>query len=228
MRVIKLLSLLIIGCLISYYIYLVHTGEAQNILNHIRNLGVLGGIIGTAVQTLTNIIPVPGEFISIALMEIYGPVWGGLFAWLGGIAGAVGALYLTKWIAKPFFANMAQPYLEKMDEFIQKRGQVGLLLIRFVPFVPYHLVNYAAGILNVKLWGFIWTTAIGILPFTLAMSALYAGVRQGSWIWGIAGLGIVVMLVSISWCVSSSSRNRRAEQLNRPSNHPELIQRSSK
>jgi uncharacterized membrane protein YdjX (TVP38/TMEM64 family) len=214
MRVIKVFSFLIIGCLIGYYIYVVHTGEAQNILDHIRNLGVLGCIIGIAVQTLTNIIPVPGEFISIALMEIYGPVWGGLFAWIGGITGAVGALYLTKWIAKPFFANMAQPYLEKMDEFIQKREHVGLLLIRFVPFVPYHLVNYAAGILNVKLWGFIWTTAIGILPFTLAMSALYAGLRHGLWMWGSVGLGIVVILITISLYVSSHSRYRRNEQLN--------------
>jgi uncharacterized membrane protein YdjX (TVP38/TMEM64 family) len=214
MRLIKLLSLFIIACFTGYYIYLVHTGEAQILLNQIRNLGVLGSFIGIAMQTLANILPVPGEFISIALMEIYGPVLGGLLAWIGGVAGAVGALCLTKWIAKSFFSSMAKPYLDKMEQFMNKRGNMGLLLIRFVPLVPYHLVNYAAGVLNVRFWSFVWTTAIGIAPFHIAMSCIFAGVRNGSWIWGTAGIGVAALLVCVGWYLSSNSRHRRVQHLN--------------
>jgi uncharacterized membrane protein YdjX (TVP38/TMEM64 family) len=198
-RFISIISLLVIAILISYYIYLLHTGEAQKLVKSIRNLGVTGFLLGIAIQAFANIIPVPGEFISIILMEIYGPVWGGIYSWIGGVVGAIGALYLTKWIAKPLFGKMAQPFLQKMDDFIKKRETIGLLLIRFVPLIPYHFVNYAAGLLNVKIWGFVWTTGLGILPYTIALSAIYAGVRHGSLIWGIVGGVIFGLLICIGW-----------------------------
>jgi uncharacterized membrane protein YdjX (TVP38/TMEM64 family) len=47
-------------------------------------------------QTAANILPVPGEFISIILMEIYGPIWGGVYSWIGGLAGAVAAIQREK------------------------------------------------------------------------------------------------------------------------------------
>lgn len=197
-RLISIVSMLIIACIIGYYIYLLHTGKAQNLLRSIRDLGFIGCLIGLAVQSLANILPVPGEFFSIVLMEIYGPIWGGVISWIGGLAGAIGSLYLTKWIAKPFFGEMAQPFLIKMETFIKKREKLGLLFIRFIPLVPYHLVNYAAGLLNVNIWSFIWTTGVGILPYTIAMSGIYAGFRHGSWEWGIIGVVIFTLLLGIN------------------------------
>ncbi|TXK76974.1 TVP38/TMEM64 family protein [Paenibacillus sp. N3.4] len=187
--------LLAAALIIGYYIYLLHTGQAQELLKSIQNLGFLGIIVGILVQTFANIVPVPGEFISVILMEIYGPIWGGIYTWIGGLAGAIGALYLTKWFAKPFFGKLAQPFLVKVESFIQKHQTIGLLFIRLVPLVPYHFVNYAIGFLNVSIWRFIWTTGIGILPFTIAMSGIYAGVRQGSLIWGVVGGGLFVLLL---------------------------------
>ncbi|MEC0231987.1 TVP38/TMEM64 family protein [Paenibacillus alba] len=198
-KLISIISLVIIIGVIGYYLYLLHSGEAQTLINEIRNYGVIGILIGIIVQSLVNILPVPGEFISIILMEIYGPIWGGIYSWIGGVAGAVGALYLTRWVAKPFFSKMAQPFLQKVDEFIKKDATLGLLLIRFVPFLPYHFVNYALGFLKVNIWGFIWTTGLGILPFTIAMSGIYAGVRKGSLVWGAIGIVLFMLLLGLSW-----------------------------
>lgn len=200
-RLISIISLIVIAGIIGYYIYLLRTGEAQKLLNSIRDLGFVGILIGIMIQSLANIIPVPGEFISIILMQIYGPIWGGLYSWIGGLIGAISALYLTRWIARPLFGKMAQPFLQKVDTFIKQRETFGLLLIRFVPFVPYHFVNYAVGLLKVKIWAFIWTTAIGILPYTIAMSGIYAGVSRGSLRWGLVGGGIFVLLIGIGWYV---------------------------
>jgi uncharacterized membrane protein YdjX (TVP38/TMEM64 family) len=205
-RYISIISILVISLLIGYYIYLLHSGEAQRVVKSIRNLGIFGILVGIIIQSFANIIPVPGEFISVILMEIYGPFWGGIYSWLGGVIGAIGALYLTKWIAKPFFGKLAQPFLQKMDEYIKKQETLGLLLIRFVPLVPYHFVNYAAGLLDVKIWGFIWTTGIGILPYTIAMSGIYAGVRHGSLIWGIIGGCVIIVLMGISWYVKKRKK----------------------
>ncbi|WP_187274599.1 TVP38/TMEM64 family protein [Paenibacillus sp. N3.4] len=207
-RLISGISLLIIAALIGYYIYLLHTGEAQKLLKSIQSLGFVGILIGLVVQLAANILPVPGEFISIVLMEIYGPIWGGVLSWIGGLGGAVGALYLTKWVAKPFFGKLAQPFLKKVEEFINKHEIFGLLLIRFVPFVPYHFVNYAVGFLNVKIWTFVWTTGLGILPYTIAMSGIYAGVRRGSLMWGVIGLAVFLVLSGISWMIQRRFGNK--------------------
>jgi uncharacterized membrane protein YdjX (TVP38/TMEM64 family) len=198
-KYIRILGLFMIACMICAYLYFLHTGQAQILMKAIQNLGLVGIIIGIAIQSLVNILPVPGEFVSIILMEIHGPLWGGVYAWIGGVIGAIGALYLTKWIAKPFFGKLAEPYLNKMEDFIEERENIGLLLIRFVPFLPYHFVNYAAGLLKINMWSFIWTTGLGILPFTIAMGAIYAGVRHGSWVWGVIGAAVFALLIGISW-----------------------------
>lgn len=205
-KLLSIISILVIVCTSGYYLYLVHTGEADKLINRIRDFGQTGIVIGILVQSIVNIIPVPGEFVSIALMEIYGPVWGGVYTWIGGVLGAVGALYLTKWIAKPFFGKLAQPFLDKVEEFTKRHETFGLLLIRFVPFVPYHFVNYAMGFLKINIWSFIWTTGLGILPFTIAMSGLYAGVRNGSFLWGAIGIVIFIGLFGLSWLVKGRRR----------------------
>lgn len=200
-RLTRIISIIILAGLIGYYLYLLRTGEAQQLLKSIQNLGAPGVLIGIFIQSVVNVIPVPGEFISVILMEIYGPVWGGIYSWIGGMAGALGALFLTKWIAKPYFGKLAQPFLVKMDEFTKRHEAFGLLLLRFVPFVPYHFVNYAAGLASVKIWNFTWTTGIGILPYTIAFSGLYAGVRHGSLIWGIIGVCVFLLLLILSWWI---------------------------
>lgn len=198
-RYISIIGLVLIGGIVAYYIYLLRIGEAQRLMNSIRHLGYPGILMGIILQAIVNVLPVPGEFTSIALMEIYGPVWGGVYSFLGGIIGAVAAMYLTRWIAKPFFGEMVKPYIDKVEEWVKERETFGMLLIRFIPLVPYHFVNYAAGLLKVKFWVFVWTTALGILPYTIAMSGLYAGVRHGSLKWGIFGGLIFLGLTGISW-----------------------------
>jgi uncharacterized membrane protein YdjX (TVP38/TMEM64 family) len=211
-KLIGIISLLMIICMGGAYLYLLHTGAAQIFMKSIHSLGLMGIIFGIAIQAIVNILPVPGEFISIFLMEIFGPIWGGVYAWSGGVIGAVGALYLTKWIAKPLFGKMAKPYLNKMEEYIQNHEKIGLLLIRFVPFVPYHFVNYAAGLLKINIWSFIWTTGLGILPFYIGMVGIYTGLRKGSWIWGAAGAGVFALLIFLSWNAKKKQKERGGGQ----------------
>ncbi|OCT12257.1 hypothetical protein A8709_30955 [Paenibacillus pectinilyticus] len=205
-KLLSTISILIIAGIIGYYLYLVHTGEAERLIHRIQDFGQMGIVIGIVVQSIVNIIPVPGEFVSIALMEIYGPIWGGVYSWIGGVTGALCALYLTKWIAKPFFGKLAQPFLQKVEEFTKKHETFGLLFIRFLPLVPYHFVNYTMGFLKINVWTFIWTTGLGILPYTIAMSGLYAGVRNGSFLWGAMGIVVFIVLLGISWLLKGRQR----------------------
>jgi hypothetical protein len=70
---VRIASIVIIIALIAFYIYLLRVGIAQEIMSSIRNYGLIGILLGTSFQALVNMLPVPGEFTSVVLMEIYGP-----------------------------------------------------------------------------------------------------------------------------------------------------------
>ncbi|MED4224583.1 VTT domain-containing protein [Neobacillus cucumis] len=201
-------SFLIFLLFIGLYIYCLHTGKAKIWFESIRNLGVIGILIGILIQALVNVIPVPGEFISLFLIGIYGPVEGGFYSWTGGTLGAVLAYYLSNWIARPIIEPLAKPYMDKINRWLSKQGNIGLLLIRFVPLVPYHFINYSAGLLRVNIRAFIWTTALGILPYTIIVSSLFAGVRHGRLIPIMIGGGLFI-LSSVFSVVMKKRMNER-------------------
>lgn len=192
-RTLSIGSLMIFLLLTGIYLYFVHTGAAKGWLESIRQLGVFGIVLGIMIQSVVNVIPAPGEFVSLFLIEIYGPVAGGFYSFIGGVLGAVLAYRLSDWIARPIIEPMAKPYLEKIDRWLKKRGDMGLLIIRFVPLVPYHFINYAAGILRVNKMSFIWTTALGILPYTITISSKFAGFRYGKFLPFIIGGGLFIL-----------------------------------
>jgi uncharacterized membrane protein YdjX (TVP38/TMEM64 family) len=205
-RFLSIGSLTLFLLLTGIYVYGIHTGTAKEWLSSIRHLGGYGIILGIIIQAMVNAIPAPGEFVSVFLIEIYGPVAGGFYSWIGGILGAFLAYHLSTWIARPMIEPLAKPYLKKADQWLQKQGKLGLLLIRFVPLVPYHFINYAAGILRVNKKAFIWTTAVGILPFTISVSILFAGFRSG----GFFSFMLSAILFSLSFTVSVVLRRKKA------------------
>ena len=200
-RTISILALLGIAGMIIYCIHLLRTGDAQRMMEIIRHLGVVGITAAVLFQTLLNMLPIPGEFTAVIIMEIYGPIMGGVYLWISGLLGAIAGYYVTWWIAKPILSKRIEPYLNKMEGWLQQHENKGLLLVRFVPLIPYHFVNYAAGMLKAKLRSFVWTTGLGILPHTVAMSILFAGFRKGSMIWGLIGCVIFLLLAGLAWLV---------------------------
>lgn len=190
---------LMVVALVFVYFYFLHTGRAHAIMRAVHHLGPAGIALGIALMALASVLPVPSEFLSIFLLRFYGVVWGTIFSWTGGIIGAVLALFASRILARPIVERAAGRYLHKIQPWIAGHGAFGLLVARFLPFVPYHLVNYAAGILKVRLWPFIWTTAVGTLPFQLALASLYYGVSYGALPEGIAGVVLFLLVVALGW-----------------------------
>jgi uncharacterized membrane protein YdjX (TVP38/TMEM64 family) len=61
-----------------------------------------------------------------------------------------------------------------------------------VPAISFNLVNYAAGVLGVDWWTFLWTTAIGILPLTIV--TVLVGDRFLAiplWVWALTALAFL-------------------------------------
>ncbi len=192
-------GVVMILALVFVYFYFLHTGRAHAIMRTVHGLGLMGRVLGILLMALASVLPVPSEFLSIFLLRFYGVIWGTIFSWVGGILGAVIALYVSRVLARPIVERLAGRYLHKVQPWISDHGTFGLLVARFLPFVPYHLVNYAAGILRVRIWPFIWTTAVGTLPFQVALAGVYYGVSYGALPEGIAGVLLFVIVVFLGW-----------------------------
>lgn len=177
----------------------VHTGILYEVLSWAQDAGVLGVGVGIVVMAVFSIIPAPSELISIGLMSAFGVIPGIAYSWVGGILGAGAAALLAKAVARPHAMRLVRRHLPWLRSWLSRRGSLGLLAVRFVPLVPYHLVNYMAGILNVGLLPLLWTTALGTLPFQLGLAGVYTGVAYGSVLPFAAGGIVLALLVSAGW-----------------------------
>ncbi len=193
------IGLVTIAALVGVYFYYLHTGRVHDLMRTVHNLGPLGALLGVGLMALASVLPVPSEFISLFLLRFYGVLWGTVFSWTGGIVGAVAALFVSRLLARPFAEHFASRYVDQLQPWLTSHGWLGLLVARFIPFVPYHVVNYVAGILRVRIWPFIWTTAVGTLPFQLALSGVYYGISYGAL--PVAGAGFVffLLIVYLGW-----------------------------
>jgi uncharacterized membrane protein YdjX (TVP38/TMEM64 family) len=60
-----------------------------------------------------------------------------------------------------------QTKLERFNNNFKKNGTSYLLAIRFIPVLPFFLPNLFAGLTNISIFNFIWTTSVGLVPASI-------------------------------------------------------------
>ena len=95
---------------------------------------------------------------------LYGPVMGTIFVEFSAVFGAVLTFELSRYLARSWVQKKWGEHLIHFDNEVKRRGYIYLLFVRLFPMIPYILVNFLAGLTRVRLWTFLWTTALGSLP----------------------------------------------------------------
>lgn len=191
-----MLLILAIGIYFRYR----HTLSIEHDILIIQSLGVYGIVFDMFLMAFLCVLPVPSEALIFVNMEVYGVGWGLFYSWIGAIIGAVAAMYLTRWFGQPLVRRLfSLERQQQVDAWVQKRGTLGLLALRFVPFVPFHALNYASGLLTVSLWPFVWTTAVGIIPFDLAMGGIFLGLSSSLEMAVTVGVAVIAVFVAMGY-----------------------------
>lgn len=133
-------------------------------------------LIYAAVYVTAVTLSIPG---SLLLTISGGFLFGG---WLGGavtlVSATLGASFLFL-IARSsigqFLARRTGPWLDNLREGFKQDAASYMLFLRLVPVFPFWLVNLAPALLGVPFFTFLWTTALGVIPGTLAYSFAGAG-----------------------------------------------------
>lgn len=169
--------------------------------------GPLGPLVSVALMVLHSLVPFPAELVTMTNGVLYGPLWGTVLSWSGAMLGACLAFGIARWGGRPLALRFVPArHLDRFDGWVARYGVGALLVLRLLPLVSFNLVNYAAGLMAVSWWTFLWTTAVGILPMTVLMVVAAHQLGQGNPV-GMWLLGALALAGGAAWFI----KRRRKE-----------------
>ncbi|MDH6369909.1 membrane protein DedA with SNARE-associated domain [Paenibacillus sp. PastF-3] len=204
------------------------TWISETALHLVNTMGIWGIWLGMILESAC--IPIPSEvimlsggwlvaqgsltFMEVAVAGIFGNLIGSIIAYYIGKAG--GRRLLEKY-GKYILLN--EHHLEQSERWFDRYGESTVFFTRMLPFIRT-FISLPAGIAGMKAWKFIVFTALGCIPWNLAL--IYLGYRLGD-NWSIVEQYIrpisyticgIVLLLLIWWLVRryrtiSSSRNKK-------------------
>lgn len=126
---------------------------------------------------------------------LFGWWWGAVLAWAGALLGAYGGFVLGRRLGRPAVDRLLRGRLEQADQVLARHGLVAVLAVRLVPLFPFTPLNYASGLLGVRLRDYVLGTAVGIVPGALAYAAVGAsGADPRGIVAGVGGLLVLTLL----------------------------------
>ncbi len=120
---------------------------------------------GTIVLTLT------GGFL-------FGVLPAALYINIGATTGAVIAFLVSRHLAGSWVREKYAVQMEPLNRAVERHAVSYIIALTVLPVLPSFAINYLAGLTDISLKTFIWTTSLGTLPGSLVYA--YAGKQLGS------------------------------------------------
>jgi uncharacterized membrane protein YdjX (TVP38/TMEM64 family) len=199
----KLILVLFWAALIAAYAIYAFTSR-QSPLQTLRSLvsflsqHPLGPIIFIAIYTLRPLVLFSASLLTLAGGALFGPLWGIIYTVIGSNLGASLAYVLGRFLGKGTVSGSQglQNYFDRM----RQNSFETIFFMRLV-FLPYDLVNYAAGFLKIRYLPFILATILGSLPGTVSFVLFGAssGLDKGTpkFDWRIFAISVAIFVISL-------------------------------
>jgi uncharacterized membrane protein YdjX (TVP38/TMEM64 family) len=138
-----------------------------------------------ALQIAASLLFVPRTALGIAAGLLFGFAWGLVWSLIGAIAGAAAGFAFTRWIGARSILER-WPQVGPMIERVESGGWRAVAVLRLT-LVPHSVANTALAMTRVS-WGtYLFGSALGMLPMTVAQVQIGAsgGLMlhgQGNWL----------------------------------------------
>lgn len=185
------------------------TADTEPVKEYIRSYGSLAVVISFALMVFQSLAaPLPAFLITFANAAIFGWVGGAALSWSSSMVGAAACFGIAKLYGRNTVSKLTgKTALSSVDSFFDKFGAKSIIVARLLPFMPFDIVSYAAGLTSMKFWTFFLATGIGQLPATIVYS--YAGKMLGGGAKTfVYGLFIVFSLFGLSTIIRSIYNQR--------------------
>lgn len=140
----------------------------------ILSYGTLAPMISIILMTTQSVFPfVPGIIMTITNAWLFGWYLGTVYSCIGALLGAILDFMIARWYGQMIVCPwIKKEYADKINDYINRNGVIAIFITRLIPFVPFKLISYSAGLSNVSLKSFIFVTGIGQIPGIAAYSIL--------------------------------------------------------
>lgn len=205
---IKLCSclLLIIAGLIGIFIYmkssgiLSHMASAEAFRKYIESYGEKAYIMFFIIQFISVIIaPIPSNISAVVGGTVFGMWQSFLISMLAIVSGSTVVFMLTRKLGRPFTEKFVSFKVSSKYEqyFSSKKGELILVLLLFLPFLPDDAIGFVAGLSTIRLGRYFIIMLLARPWEILAASALGASnIVIPLWGWGIISLFIYVIVIN--------------------------------
>ncbi len=189
----KLLAAAVVVVALVIVLGTVDLPDPAFIRDRVASAGPWGIALFVVLYAVLSATPFPASTLTIASGLLFGLAVGATVVVFAATMGA----YLGYWGARALgrgqVARTEWDRLRRLDAMLGRRGLLSVLLVRLVP-LPFSLVNYAAGVSAVGQRDYVVGTMIGIVPATVAYTALGAyGTSPLSWPFAIALLAVLAI-----------------------------------
>jgi uncharacterized membrane protein YdjX (TVP38/TMEM64 family) len=199
---------LLIAVLVGASVWLTVAGgpSGGELKRTVHDAGWLAPVAFVAIYIGWTVLLLPGVVPTLAGGALFGVVFGSLLTLIGATVGATLAFVIARSVARTPVKQLAGRRGAQVEQWLARHGFVALLYARLVPIVPFNALNYAAGFAGISARRYVVATAIGIVPGTVAYTALGSTAAHPGSVPFLVSLGAVVVLTLI---VGVLSRLRR-------------------
>lgn len=180
----------------------VDLSSPEQFVRSIQAFGSLGILAYIAFLIVAIIIgPIPSTPVTVAAGAIWGPIPAGVYGVVGLFLGSLAAYFIGRTLGRATVLALTG----KTIYFSTHRGEVYLGWIVFVthvlPFMPYDLVSYGAGISGLSLPIFVVANVLGIIPNILMLTHMGSTLTIGLPVSIALAVAFLLMLVVLPWGV---------------------------
>ena len=187
-----LIAILVLAALVVAWRVLPLARWTEAFIAYVRGAGAAGYVLYVAAYVVSCVFVIPAFALTVAAGAIFGVARGVIVVLIGATLGATAAFLLGRTVFRRYVeARIASNQkMAAVDRAIAHEGTKIMLLMRISGFPPFTWINYALGLTGVSLISYVWTTAVGIIPGTIAFA--YAGAAGAA---ALTGKGNRIALV---------------------------------
>lgn len=144
--------------------------DCATIQARIEEMGILAPLGFFFLYVLSTVAFIPGLVVTLMAGLAFGPWWGTAIVSVSSTFGATLAFLVARYLAKDAVEGMLskQAWFEKFKGGLEESGFNFVVFVRLVPLFPFNGLNYACGLVPLKLRDYVLGSALGMLPGTFA------------------------------------------------------------
>lgn len=144
--------------------------DCTTIQNYLESWGYWAPVLFIALYVVATVAFIPGLLVTMMAGLAFGPWWGTLIVSIGSTIGATLAFIVARYIARESVESFLskQAWFIKFKDSIEENGFNFVVFVRLVPIFPFNGLNYACGLVPLKIKDYILGSMLGMLPGTFA------------------------------------------------------------